>query len=425
MLNLLRRLIRYLPTLLLAFIMALAVWFSAVTAADPNQQSNYPNAIPITLFGQDPGMILTSTPPKQVTVVLVAPQSIWHQIDLDNSAIRAIVDLSGLGPGTHTVKVQVIIGYKPVRLVSIDPETVTVTLEALATRTLPVTPEIIGVPATGFKLGLVSLSQSYITFSGPSSIVQQVSKILASINVDQANADINQAITLQAKDTNNNLVNGLTFNPTQVTISIPITQLGGYRNVAVKAMFNGQQSNDYRITNISVTPSVVTVFSSDPKLVDSLPGYIETMPIDLTGAHDDVVVQVQLNLPTGISVVGDQAVTVKVGIAAVEGSITLTNMPVTAINQGPNLAATVSPGSVDIILSGPLILLNSLTGNQVHITVDMTGKTPGTYQEIPEVTIDIPSIGVESILPGMVQVTVINATPTPYPTPLPSVTPIR
>jgi len=113
-----------------------------------------------------------------------------------------------------------------------------------------------------------------------------------------------------------------------------------------------------------------------------------------------------------------------VGIAAIEGSITLTNMPVQIINLGPNLAATASPDKVDVILSGPLQLLNVLTGNQVHITADLTGKTAGDYQINIVVTVDIPTILVESKLPGTIQVTVINATPTPVPTlgPTPTVT---
>ena len=97
-------------------------------------------------------------------------------------------------------------------------------------------------------------------------------------------------------------------------------------------------------------------------------------------------------------------------------------MPVQIINLGPNLAAKASPDKVDVILSGPLQLLNALTANQVHITVDLTGKPAGDYQINIVVTVDIPTILVQSKLPETIQVTIINATPTPVPTPGPTAT---
>jgi len=306
---------------------------------------------------------------------------------------------------------------KPVDTVGVDPATITVVLETLATRTLPISLVVNGNPSVGFELGIPALSQNYITISGPESLVQQINKISATVNASQAQIDIHQTITVQPLDINDNVINGLTITPTQVSVTVPVTQLGGYRNVVVKVVTKGQVSNGYRVTNISVLPQAVTVFSTDPSIVDALPGYIETIPIDLTGAHSDIDKQVTLNLPDGVTIVGSQTVEVQVGVADIEGSITLTNMPVQIINLGPDLAATASPDKVDVILSGPLQLLNALTANQVHVTVDLTGIGPGDYQINIQVTVDIPTILVESKLPGTIQVTVISATPTPVPTP--------
>ena len=52
--------------------------------------------------------------------------------------MRALVDLSGVGEGTHTLDVQVQIAVEPVRIVSYSPHTLTLTLEELATTTLPI-----------------------------------------------------------------------------------------------------------------------------------------------------------------------------------------------------------------------------------------------------------------------------------------------
>ena len=98
------------------------------------------------------------------------------------------------------------------------------------------------------------------------------------------------------------------------------------------------------MTNIFVTPIGVVVFSSDPELVNNLPGYIETQPVDLTGKEDDFETLVDLNLPAGISVVGDSKVLVQVSIATVESSLAI-SLPVEVIGLSPGLTASVTPGS--------------------------------------------------------------------------------
>jgi len=80
------------------------------------------------------------------------------------------------------------------------------------------------------------------------------------------------------------------------------------------------------------------------------------------------------------------------------------------------LSASLSPQTVDIIISGPLPVLDSLAISDVHVQVDLTGLTPGTYQLIPKVSLVQQKVKVESILPGTVEVIITNVktlTPTP------------
>ncbi len=199
------------------------------------------------------------------------------------------------------------------------------------------------------------------------------------------------------------------------SFSQPITQRGGYRNVVVKVVTIGQIDDGYRLTTISVFPPAVTVFASNPGLVDVLPGYVETSPVDLTGAKDDVDVRVQLNLPEGVSVVGDQTVNVVVGVSAIEGSLTINDVPVEVINLDPGLEALLSPANVNIILSGPLPMLDALTTSDVRVLIDLGGVVAGTYQLVPRVELLSPEIRNESVLPGSIEVTVqaLKVTPTP------------
>ncbi len=71
-----------------------------------------------------------------------------------------------------------------------------------------------------------------------------------------------------------------------------------------------------------------------------------------------------------------------------------------------------------MILSGPLPVLDQLTSSNIQVFVDLSDvKQPGNYQRTPQVTLLIPDLTVESILPQTVEVSVIVGPP-PTPTPL-------
>lgn len=408
----LQRILKYIPTFLTAFVLALAVWISAVTSTDPTEERQFSQPIPIEVIGLDPGLMITNDPPDQLNVVLSAPRSVWNQLAADPSVIRAVVDLSGLEPGNHAAQVQVTVNLRPVQTISYAPRSISVTLERLSTRTVPIDLVTRGEPAVGYQAGTPTLSQSSTVVSGPASIVERVQKVEALLDLTQVFETVNRTLTLQAVDANNAPVTGLTLTPDRVTVTLPINQKGGYRNVVVKVVTSGEVASGYRLTNISVFPPTVTVFSSDLQAISSLPGYVETTPFDLTDLKDDLDISLPLNLPEGVSVVGDQTVLVRVGIAAIQSSLPLANQEITIVGLAPNLAATLSPDTIDLILSGPLPLLDALKAGDVTISIDVTGLGRGVYQLEPKIEISIAEIKVESVLPGTIEV-LITFAPTP------------
>lgn len=418
MLRVMRKWLRLLPTLLTAFILSLAVWISAVTANDPIVEKAYSKQVPIEIIGQDSNMIITSEMPDRVSLVLSAPQSVWNVPLSKDDAVRAIVDLSGLEAGTHTLPVQIQITPRPVRKISQTPQFVTVTLEPLEVKELPVTLVLRGSPATGYQLSNVTINPNMVTVTGPAAAVEQVVKIRGILDVSQANQTINRSINLTALDSKDGAVSGVSIVPGEANITQEVTQRFGYRNVVVKVVATGQVADGYRLTNISVFPPTVTVFSANPQIVSDLPGYVETLPLDITDAKDDLDMSVGLNLPEGVSVVGDQTeVLVRVGVAAIESSLTLPNVPVEVIGLPTGYKATVSPQEVTVIISGPVALLDRLTITDVRAVVDGSGLTSGTYQLIPTIEINIPELQAESMLPETIQVTISRGTASATPRP--------
>ena len=408
---------RNIRTFLLALVLALAVWISAVTSADPDEVRTL-NSIPLGIIGKDSALIITSELPASVEVTLRAPRSIWEQLTAQENSVQATLDLSGLSTGEHIVDIEIRLLVRPVQIVLANPTTVTVTLEPLATQTLPVDLSLIGQPAIGYQAGDAILDLQNIIITGPESIVKQAVRARVLVSLDGARESIDQSLVVQIVDAKNNRLNGIGITPESVHVNIPISQQGGFRDVAVKVIVQGQVASGYRLENISVFPPVITVFSSDPELVNALPGVVETQPLDLQDAKENISTRLALILPENITVVGTQSVQVQVGISPIQTSITLLDQPINILGLAEGLAAQVLPLTVDVIISGPLPILDVLTSQDVIVSVDVTGLTPGTYQLTPKWEVLVGNVLVESILPGTVEVVIsIPATPTATPKP--------
>ncbi len=403
-------------TFLWAFALALAVWVAAVTAADPDEVRSYPYPIKIQIVGQDSGLIVSGDMPQGVQVTLRAPRSVWDQLTTRTDSVRAVLDLSGLSAGEHKLDFQIQVNVRPARIITVSPASVTLTLEPLITRTLPLDLSLSGQPATGYQAGDTSLDPKEVIIAGPQSLVESVKRLRVLLNLDGVRESIDQSLTIQAFDQNNLPVTGITIHPEAAQVKLPVIQQGGYRDMAVKVIVHGQVASGYRLDNISVFPPVVTVYSSDPTVVNALPGVVETQPLDLQDVNDNLTTRLQLNLPLGISIVGEQTVLIQAGVSPIESSLTLSGEKVEVIGLPAGMSAEVSPLTVDVILSGPLSLLDTLTRQDVRVSVNVTGLDIGTHQLTPKVEVLISNVRVESLLPGTVEVTLVSSpTPTPKP----------
>lgn len=406
-----------LRTFLLALVLAIAVWISAVTAADPDEV-HPPITVPLEVIGKDNSLVMTNSLPATVDVTLRAPKSVWELLTAQENSVRAILDLSGLSAGEHVVDIKVQMTERPTQIVLTNPATATVNLEPFATQTLPINLSLSGQSATGYRAGEATLEPTVVTVSGPQSLVEKAKRARVQVNLSGTRESVDQAIPIDILDEKNAVLDGITITPQTVHVSIPISQQGGFRELAVKVVVQGQQAPGYRLENISVFPPVITVFASDPQLIKNISGVVETQPLDITDAKDKITTRLGLNLPENITIVGAQTVQVEVGISAIQTSLTLSNQQISITGLPAGMIAQISPQTVDVILSGPLPVLEVLSPQDFTITVDVTGLDIGVHQLTPKVHTLVDNVLVESMLPGTIEV-VLSLPVTPPSTPKP------
>jgi YbbR domain-containing protein len=405
-------------TFLWALALAVAVWIAAVTAADPDETRQLPNPVPVEIIGQDPSLVINSDLPKEVEITLRAPQSVWNDLDADPSLVHVILDLSGLSAGEHTSELQIQVDARPVQILTTTPKSVLFSLESIATKPFPVDVTLSGESSIGYQIGEAMIEPAEVVVAGAQSQVEKVARTHVSVDLDGVRENVDQTLVVEVLDANGDPVEGVTVSPETIHVSLPVSQQGGYRDVAVKVIMAGRVASGYRLTDISVFPPVVTIYAADPELVNNLPGVVETAPLDLQNAKEDINTRLALNLPEGVTIVGDQTVLIQTGVSAIESSITLDGEQVEIIGLENGLTASVSPLTVDVIVSGPLPILDTITHQDVRITVDLTNLEIGTHQVIPKIEVLISDVIVESILPNTIEVVISMAgTPTITPTP--------
>ena len=396
-------------SLVLAIILSIALWLNAVSTEDPNETRTLSVPLTLEVYGLQQGLVAQGYEAVGIQVTVRAPRSIWNQLIPEN--VHARLDLTGKAEGEYTVPVEIRTDISPVLVEEVDPSSVEILIDRLAKRPMTVHVQLAGNLAPGFQAGVPDLTPESVSVSGPESVVDRIAQVVATVDVEGLRSTMDQSVELVPLDTEGNVVAGITIEPAAVSISVPVQQLGGYRDLVVKVPLLGAVKSGYRLTGLTINPQVVTLYSDDPAVIRSLPGYVETEPLDISGASADIIRSLSLVLPTGVQVVGDPLIVVQVSISTIEDSITISR-PIRFQGLEPGLSASLSPAFVDVILSGPAPIIWSLKPADIDVYVDLTGKGPGTYKLTPEV--NMPSeLKLVILSPEQVEVVIEEAEETP------------
>jgi YbbR domain-containing protein len=331
----------------------------------------------------------------------------------------ATMDLEGVQPGTPTsVPIEVTCSNEAVRIQSWSPSRQSIHLESLETETLLVNIEIEGQIATGYQSSDPVVIPGVVEVHGPEPFLSEVVSIGGSVDVNGARADVVEMVRVLPLDADGRLVSGLDWTPDQVEVRVGVRRKLGYKpEVEVVPDLQGDPAPGYRLGSVSVDPSTVTL-AGVPAVLDELPGFVETLPISVTGATADLLEHSPLTLPNTVVVVGVDYVTVTVEVLAIQSSRAMT-AAVEIQGVRPGWIATPSPTMVDVILEGPDAILAAMEQNDLRVIVDLFDYSLGVHRVEPDVMAP-DGVTVVSIIPETIEVAIA---PTPTPTPTLTVTP--
>lgn len=417
-----RWLLENLGLMLLALAIAVAVWVAAAWERDPIVEQAYSGSVPVTVKNLPSGAYLADGWQEDLSVRLRAPQSVWNRFSPRD--IEAVLDLSPelnpLPPGEHRVPVEITLNVEHAELLDVEPEYLTVDLEALEERSVPIFLQIRGEPELGYQWDSPTVISDTVSIRGPASRVNQVSHAVASISLQGARDTVSADSVLVPVDAEGKRVNEVEVTPERVQVRVSVEPLPNVKEMSVNFTQLGQPAEGYHVTDVAISPPVVRVLGP-AFILDDLPGFLTTSPISIEGRTEDVVERLPLDLPPGISMFDpkEPAVQVTIEIEPFFDSMSVTR---TLTYQGlrPGLKAVSSPEVVEVIISGPRPRLSNLAAEDVRVVLDVSEMGLGDEAQLEPVVVPPEGTTVESIIPSVIRVQIVTEpTPTPAPTPTP------
>jgi YbbR domain-containing protein len=373
----------------------------------------FPDPVPIRQPVIPPGMYLLEPLPPVTSIRYFAPEG-TDQPSTDT--FRATVDLSGITQGgTYDVPVQVTSINPAIQILEVTPSAVTVQLDPLVTKIVPVQIERGEVPE-GLEVGTETATPSTVTVSGPKTIVDQVVAARADVVIQPSGIDVDEDVALIPVDAVGDARSPADVSPTTARISIRVFSEPETRTLPVSPVVNGTPASGFEIDSITVEPSTVLV-EGDADPLAAL-ARVDTAPVSVSGLSETQTFETDLALPDGIEAVDAGPIRVTVTFRPVTESRSY-SVGLQLVGAEAGLVYTPATTSVLLSVAGNPAALDALSSGTTLARLDVTGLEPGTY-DVP-VTAELPSdVTLVAASPTAVSVTVSVA---PAPSPASSVAP--
>jgi YbbR domain-containing protein len=142
---------------------------------------------------------LVNSSNHHVTVKLSGKQNPVTKFNLADGNSRIVADLTNVKVGKRKVFLEAR-GYPDDIDVDIQPNYITVQIERLIEKEMPLSLTITGQPSEGFVIGDTKVDPNYVVISGLQSRINKVERVVANVDVTNANQTVSKEYVLSALD---------------------------------------------------------------------------------------------------------------------------------------------------------------------------------------------------------------------------------
>ncbi len=388
----------------ISLIFAVLLWAYVLVVLNPVRTKNISD-VPISLEGYNDllsrNLIVVDQDLGMADVSVNA--EITNHASLDASRINCRASLSTItGPGKFRLPVSATVQGNLGSVSEVSPSTVTVEVDKLMKKTVPVRVVYEGILPAGYEV----LSETYsttISVEGASRFVENAVRAVATIDLSDRTSDINETVKVVFFNAEGEEINVVTRTGDAPSVLVYVS-ISAVKKVPVVPQLNLPDEEYYEVS-VQSKPDYVNIYGDIEVLNDVEEVLTENVVLEETPGIQTL--ETTIVLPEGVSLKSGQSTKVKLTVTVTEkeGEKEIqVPLKVNGVSEGFHLGENI-PATVTVIARGKMKQLNQLGAENITATADLIGRIAGIHEITP--VLELVSInGYESIMLEMKQPTV-------------------
>ena len=402
-----KKLTNNLPLKLLSLLFGILVWLIVVNVDNPIMTRSF-TVSDVELLNEayidaDGKMCMRDEAQEPIRVTIRAQRSQLDRISAFD--IRAAADLQqAVSLDTEPVMVPITVSVDKIQVspenIQVSPQNLSLHIEDKETKefAVTVTAKEGSKPDRAYEVGnLVSVPEK-LKITGPTSLINKIDKVTASVDVDDATSDVTQETAVTVIDKNGEAFSAQDMSYLNVSKVYVTAHLWKVRtDVKISAECSGTPEDGYQVESVTTTPNVLTVAGSDSAL-EALAQQKNTIQIpadaiNISGMSRDYETKVKISdyLPEGLKLTSDSSEDVFVHVNILPDDSTVCEVPTKNIkvkDLEDGMQAAFDEAQIEVRVKKTEEDLEGLKVKDIEASIDLADKKEGSY-EVP-VSIKIP-----------------------------------
>lgn len=362
--------------IVISILIAFLLWLYVMGEKNP-MQTKIITDVPVVLTNSE---VITQSnfaliPNQSFTVDLSATGRVMDISKLSPADIKVEADMSGyLKKGTNNIPIKIKSSAKGISVTGKNEISyINVRLDALAEKTVPVIVNVGGNVADGYGYNRPFVRPTEIKITGPATFVESISAVTGQIKIGGNYSNVSGSIPLTPQDKNGAPVLNVNVVPKYADVTVAIKPL---REVPIKINTLSSIGSGKILMEIKSQLDKISIIG-DKKYIDTI-SEIGTKPLNLSKVNASSTVKLFLNVPKGISIVGDVN-SINVDLIVENKTEKVINIPISTLNENPDFNYIMNIDKVSANVVGASSIINTIDDTSFTATIDMSGFSDGTY----------------------------------------------
>jgi YbbR domain-containing protein len=285
---------------LIALVGAIALWFYVNSETYPRVTKNLD--VPIRIQNLSSGYV-AELGTRTARVTIQGLKGVVDSVRQEDALVW--VNLSPLNPGDKPLDAQVGVRARIADLpdrdaqVSVLPSSVSVHLEPVSGKRLPVELKLLTAPPLGFKFGNPVINPASITVSGRTTTVSRVKRVVAAAGYQADHGSIAGEYEVIPMDMAGGQVFGVTLDPPKIRLKVDLIGVPASKLVVVSPNVIDAPRFPAKVVSVSVTPESITLQGRPQDLAPV--STVTTDAISVRESSSTVTRDVAIHIPRGLS----------------------------------------------------------------------------------------------------------------------------